>query len=652
MKKAALLLFVVCLTRFGTAQQNFEVMNKKPTPGSVITFEYMPRNTVLQGVKDFEAVAYLLEGSLPLAKVVPLVQEGGIFRGKVKTNDSTRAVFFAFSKDEVRDNHNDEGYFTVLYDTKGNPAPGAQLAVANAFGNFGGIWGLKRNREKSTEWGRKEFANPASKEKLGNEYLFFLSQSKEEGDRELLKSEMAKVKGKKNVSEKELQMMKMIYQNTFKDKEGADAIAALLKERYPKGAWRRDEAVSGFYGKKSLAEKEKVFNDYLANGGPFSKDDENTIGYMASSLAKMHADSGHYDAAKAYLAKVKSPSSRADALNNIAWALAGEGMKNKPVDVKAGLEFSKGSLDAISLAQKTMESKPPYMTEEQYKKNLEYNEANFFDTYATLLYHNGEYEKAYAVEKKAVEHFKRKNAGINETYAFLAEKVLGPKDARAELEKFLEEGTYTPAMKEQLKTLYLAANNTEAQWTAYVNGLEEAAYNKLKAEVAKKIINLPAPQFSLKDVNGNQVALASLKGKVVVVDFWATWCGPCVASFPGMKKAVEKFRNNPDVVFLFVDTWENDSNRVQKVTEFIAKNNYTSFTVLYDEPKAKEGNDFTVVEKFGVEGIPTKFVIDRNNNIRFKSVGYNGSADALVSELTAMIDMAAAESGEPFKKAF
>ena len=74
--------------------------------------------------------------------------------------------------------------------------------------------------------------------------------------------------------------------------------------------------------------------------------------------------------------------------------------------------------------------------------------------------------------------------------------------------------------------------------------------------------------------------------------------------------------------------------------------------MLYDDPKEKEGNAFVVVEDFKVEGIPTKFVIDRNNNIRFKAVGYNGSADATVNEITAMIDMAAAESGEPIKKAF
>jgi thiol-disulfide isomerase/thioredoxin len=276
----------------------------------------------------------------------------------------------------------------------------------------------------------------------------------------------------------------------------------------------------------------------------------------------------------------------------------------------------------------------------------------YADTYATLLYHNNEFEKAYSIQNKAIEHNERNDVSMNETFAMLTEKTKGLKEAQKELEQFFAAGKYSPKMKEQLKTIYLSQNKKEEQWTKYIAVLEEKAFAKLKEEVAKQMISLPAPTFKLKDIAGKEVSLASLKGKVVVLDFWATWCGPCIASFPGMKKAVEKYKSNPDVVFLFIDTWEGGDDRQKGVTDFLLKNKY-QFVVLYDEPKKENMDEFSVVSDYKVEGIPTKFVLDKNSNIRFKSVGFNGSADALVNEVAAMIEMAAASGqSKGNKKAF
>jgi thiol-disulfide isomerase/thioredoxin len=152
------------------------------------------------------------------------------------------------------------------------------------------------------------------------------------------------------------------------------------------------------------------------------------------------------------------------------------------------------------------------------------------------------------------------------------------------------------------------------------------------------MVNQPAPVFALKDFDGNLVSLKDLKGKVVIVDFWATWCGPCKASFPGMQLAVNKYKDDPNVKFLFVDTWEEGDNYLDGVKKFIADNKYT-FHVIMDE-KGDDGRQSKVVTAFGVKGITTKFIIDKNGNIRFSYVGYSGTPEKLLDEVTNMVDMA------------
>jgi peroxiredoxin len=93
-----------------------------------------------------------------------------------------------------------------------------------------------------------------------------------------------------------------------------------------------------------------------------------------------------------------------------------------------------------------------------------------------------------------------------------------------------------------------------------------------------------------------------------------------------------KYKDNENVKFLFVDTWESVENKLQNAKEFMNKKNYP-FYVLMD-------NDNKMVADFKVSGIPTKFVIDKEGKIRFKSIGFSGNDDALVDELTTMIELA------------
>ena len=148
-------------------------------------------------------------------------------------------------------------------------------------------------------------------------------------------------------------------------------------------------------------------------------------------------------------------------------------------------------------------------------------------------------------------------------------------------------------------------------------------------------VGADAPDFSLVDLDGKSVKLSEMRGKVVVLDFWATWCGPCIMSFPGMKLSMDKFKNNPNVKFLFVNTYErvDVSQWTQTVKTFVKQRGFDTFPVIMDI-----GGD--VAGSYGVNGIPAKFCIDKEGKIKFKSTGFLGSSDAIVKEMSNWVEEA------------
>ncbi len=98
-----------------------------------------------------------------------------------------------------------------------------------------------------------------------------------------------------------------------------------------------------------------------------------------------------------------------------------------------------------------------------------------------------------------------------------------------------------------------------------------------------------------------------------------------------MQKAVNKYSDDEDVKFLFLNTRDGGLANKENARSFIESNKY-SFHVLIDE-----GDE--VIRQYNVPGIPTKFIVDQHGQIRFRSVGYSGTPDGLVMELSAMISL-------------
>jgi thiol-disulfide isomerase/thioredoxin len=119
----------------------------------------------------------------------------------------------------------------------------------------------------------------------------------------------------------------------------------------------------------------------------------------------------------------------------------------------------------------------------------------------------------------------------------------------------------------------------------------------------------PAPNFVLKTADGKTVELKKLQGKVVFVNFWATWCGPCRAEIPGMTKVYDKYKAKGfEIVGIALDNggWDD-------VSPWLAKNPINYPIVLGDRALTEEWG--------GIPSIPTTFIIDRKGNIAAKHVG-------------------------------
>ena len=125
----------------------------------------------------------------------------------------------------------------------------------------------------------------------------------------------------------------------------------------------------------------------------------------------------------------------------------------------------------------------------------------------------------------------------------------------------------------------------------------------------------PAPAFSLKDKAGQVRTLAEFKGRVVLVDFWASWCGPCKASFPALDSLHEELHGEGlEVVAINVDEDRKDA-------QAFLEGRSPSMTVLFDSQGRSP-------EDFKVEGMPSSFLIDREGNVRFQHMGFTEQTKA------------------------
>jgi thiol-disulfide isomerase/thioredoxin len=183
----------------------------------------------------------------------------------------------------------------------------------------------------------------------------------------------------------------------------------------------------------------------------------------------------------------------------------------------------------------------------------------------------------------------------------------------------------------ELGALYKSRHGSLKGLDAKIAAARKASTSKVALETRRH--ERTAPPWKLQGLDGSEVALESFKGKVVVLDFWGSWCGPCRYEMPLIEALYKRYQKDGKVVFMGVN-WERTEDVTQHLEtarDYVKKNGITFPSVI--DPRQ------VVTNAYLVEGFPSAYVIDREGKIRFRNVGVaDGIEHIIEAQIESLLD--------------
>ena len=605
------------------AEESFSFSPEKPVAGKEVIFTYTPQEEPFVSAEKITMLAYAYTSSFPKVSSVLLKKSGKSWTGAVQTEMDTCGLALKFQAGEEFDNNDGRGYFLYLFDENGAPVPGARAGLAEAYASWGErILEVEPDNIKALALFEEEFqSHPEVLSKYCFSFIRALRTEKPDGWESLAMDAVNRVAEKADLDEDGLNLVINAYR-MLEATEKMNMMVDRAKERFPSGYQVQNIHLSAFNEEKDPAVKIKMLERFKADFP-----ESIMIGTMSYYIITGLLAQNKMDDLKTFT------TAHTDDLQDFLYSRIASMLLQRKSDLDFALGIAeKGIARLNEQIRNPGKDKPAYLTDEEWKTQVkEYSLSGLVHNKGQILQIQGKNEEALSALEQASALSNGKNPSINETYAVSLLEAGMYQKAKDLLAECVKDGSTTSGMKEMLRKAYIELEANEEGFEAFYEKLDGIATEKLQAELQKQMQDLPAPDFSLEDLDGNTISLADLKGKTFVLDFWATWCGPCISSFPAMKRARELYQNDDSVEFFFVNTWQKEDDKKSNAQNFIVDKKYP-FHVLLDLNDA-------VVAAYKVRGIPTKFIVDKNGRIRFTKIGFDGNDDKTVKELSLMIDM-------------
>lgn len=348
---------------------------------------------------------------------------------------------------------------------------------------------------------------------------------------------------------------------------------------------------------------------------------------MAAVGFAMAGDTVHFEK---YLDSIQNPFNKTSFLNTTVSQLL-----DQQADPRYARRLAERTISLYEKIKADSTARPADFPKAAWDRFMDFAQYPYHDSYARALFASNELAKALIHQRKAFDGLPEEGMPeAVERYARLLELNGKKAEARELLIRRARVGKLNAGMTAQLQSIYIEENGNDEQLGRFLDSLQANVQLRLAEELKPRMLNIEAPGFSIKDINGKKVSLSDFKGRIVVLDLWATWCKPCIASFPAMQLMVKK---HPEVAFLFIAVQEQDANPLPRVRSFIEKRNY-NFQVLIDEPVKTGSSEYKIISSYRPNGIPAKYIIDKKGVLRFHTSGFDTDAE-LINELEAMFSI-------------
>ncbi len=636
----------------GIAQNSVEYIPKMTMQGKMSTIVYNSRNTSLSGCESINGVIYFWEKYQWRADDLNMIKKDSVWVAEYMIPDSSALSLLVFNSGDKIDKGGKVTYCQFILDSSGKTVPSAYIG-----------WGMLRNKTMSEYsipgfcdslnsigddvmryWINQELMyHPTERANLFHIAAEFLTKTNTDKEKLLQTTGygIEYVTSRENSTEKQLLNAKELALKIMNDPNKAAQIDSLIKKRFPYNLALRDGMIlrafrESDFGKKKAA-LDEILKYYPSDIYRDVKTETSELYYgklFQSVIYTPIANSKDYSLLYKYLHD--SPSTQ---IVTYYWHHVQLPLRDKLISNDKLLSLSTEIINELKSRPRI--GKELAISPKKWEEISINKYRNILMSHSELLLEAGKNGDALEIAEKISPLFENKSTEFNDLYVRILLKNGYDNLIIPYIKLSFGKNAATPEMLDFLKKDYTKINGSETGFDSYLASLKSSEDMKdMQTHLKNSLIKEKIKLYSFEEMNGGVVDMAAQKGKIIVIDFWATWCAPCKAALPGMQMAVNKYKNDPGVAFYFLATQESKPGYKDELRQFIKEKGY-NITVLFDNPDASgkaQAAYNSYSSQFKFSGIPHKMIIDGNGYLRWSSTGYYGSPTKLADEISFIIE--------------